>query len=67
MESMWQPTTAVPKWHVELRLALLNHGSVSKEFDQSKYPIARVQLQRLEKCLDQKVTVVRRQSTGSSA
>lgn len=37
---------------------------VSKDFDQNQSP--RLQLQRLKNCLDQKVTMVRHQSTGTS-
>ena len=36
-----------------------------RDLDQSKSP--RVRLQRLEKCLDQKLAMVRQQSTGSTA
>ena len=37
----------------------------SKEIGSEQIP--RVRLQRLEKCLDQKVIMVRQQSTGSTA
>ena len=43
----------------------MSMGHFRKRLIQSKSP--RVRLQRLEKCLDQKITMVRQQSTGGTA
>ena len=49
----------------QLDVLLVGQFYFRKRLDESKSP--RVRLQRLEKCLDQKVTMVRQQSTGSTA
>ena len=62
MGAVWPHKTETDYHHVMLSQYVT---AFRKRLDQSKSP--RVRLQRLEKCLDQKVTVVRQLGTGSTA